>query len=336
MHKSLPLIISLALATTACHPIDEYPATRRGDFDALWTVVDEHYCFFGEKDVDWQSVRAKYEPLVSDDLSPRQFFALCADMLGELRDGHTNLSSGFETSYYSNWWSDYPQNYDGRLIEQCYLNFEYKRLGNVEYGKLSSNVGYVHIPSFSSGLGNSNIDWILTDLNDCNGLILDLRDNGGGSMSYAENWVRHFILEEQTVGYMQHKTGPAHDAFDTPYPIRFKPLDGTNYVWIKPVVLLTNRSTFSAANYLVMCMKALPNVRHAGATTGGGSGMPLTMEIPCGWSIRMSAVRVLDAQGRLTEHGISPDPGCEIDLDPLLALEGIDTMLELAIRLINE
>lgn len=331
---SLPLIISLAL--TACHPIEEFPDSRQGDFDALWTAVDQHYCFFDEKDVDWQSVRTKYEPLVSDNLTSTQFFGVCADMLSELRDGHTNLSSGFETSYYRNWWSDYPQNYDARLVEQSYLNFEYKQLGNVVYGRLRSNVGYVHIPSFSSGLGNSNIDWILSDLNDCNGLILDLRDNGGGSMSYAENWVRHFILEEQTVGYMQHKTGPGHNDFDTPYPISFKPLGSGNYVWLKPVVLLTNRSTFSAANYMVMCMRALGNVRHAGATTGGGAGMPLTLEIPCGWSVRMSAVRVLDAEGRLTEEGIAPDPGCAADLDPLLALEGIDTMLELAIKLINE
>lgn len=334
MRKSLPLIISL-LALTACHPIEDFSDSPRGTFDALWTAIDEHYCFFAEKDVDWEAVYTRYSPLVNDDITASQLFGVCSDMLAELRDGHTNLSSGFETSYYRNWWSDYPQNFNARIIEENYLGFEYKQLGNVIYGKLPQNVGYVNIPSFSSGLGNSNIDWILTQLNTCNGLILDLRDNGGGSMEYAEAWVRHFILEEQTVGYMQHKTGPGHQAFDSPYPIKFKPLTGDNYVWIKPVVILTNRSTFSAGNYMVMCMKSLPNVTHAGATTGGGSGMPLNMEMPNGWSVRMSAVRVLDADGNLTEEGIAPDPGCEVNMNPDKTLEGIDTMLDFAISLIN-
>lgn len=338
MRKPLLHIISLLMAAggmCACHPIEEFPDDRRGDFDALWTAVDEHYCFFAEKDVDWNDVYARYSPLVSENMSDRQFFSVCADMINELRDGHTNLSSAFETSYYRNWWSDYPQNFNLRLVEQYYLGFDYKQVGGVIYGILPQNIGYVYIPSFNSGLGNSNIDWVLTDLNVCNGLVIDLRDNGGGSMANAENWVRHFILEEHTAGYMVHKTGPGHDDFDKPYPIRFKPLESYNYVWIKPVVILTNRSTFSAANYMVMCMRALPNVTHAGATTGGGAGMPLTLEIPGGWSVRMSAVRVLDAEGRITEEGIAPDAGCAVDLDMQLALDGHDSMLDFAISILK-
>lgn len=337
MRKSFLLYISLFLCgLTACHPIEEFENSKRGNFDALWTAVDEHYCFFAEKDVDWNAVYEKYSPLVNEDLTSPQFFSICADMLAELRDGHTNLSSGFQTSYYRKWWSDYAQNYDARIIEENYLGFEYKQLGNVVYGKLPQNVAYVHIPSFSSGLQNANIDWILSSLKSCNGLILDLRDNGGGSMQYAENWVRHFILEERTVGYMVHKTGPDHDAFDEPYPITFQPLSSENYVWIKPVVLLTNRSTFSAGNYLVMCMRSLPNVTHTGATTGGGSGMPISLGIPCGWSVRMSAVRVLDSEKQITESGISPKQEYIVNMDPEKALNGIDTMLDFAISLINE
>lgn len=334
IRKSL-LLISLA-ALCGCHPIEEHEADRRGTFEALWSAVDERYCFFEEKGVDWDAVYERYSPMVTNDMTVTQLFGICSDMLSELKDGHTNLSSSFETSYYRKWWSDYPQNYDARMIEQNYLGFEYKQLGNVTYGKLRQNVGYVGIPSFSSGLGAGNIDWILTQLNSCNGLILDLRNNGGGSMDYAEAWVRHFILEELTVGYMVHKTGPGHDEFDAPYPIKFKPLSESNYVWIKPVVVLTNRSTFSAGNYVVMCMKSLPNVIHAGATTGGGSGMPITIELPNGWSVRMSAVRVLDADKKSTEAGIEPDPGCAVDMDPAQALAGVDTMLEFAIKLINE
>lgn len=338
MRQLLQLFISglaLCVSLSACHPLEEYPDGKKGEFDALWNALDQHYCFFAEKDVDWNAVYDKYLPLVTDNLSERQFFGICENMVNELRDGHTNVSSPFATSYYRNWWSDYPQNFNLRIIEENYLKFEYSQIGSIIYGVLPGNVGYIYIPSFNSGLGQSNIDWILAGMNDCNGLIIDLRDNGGGSMNYAENWVRHFIRQEMTVGYMMHKSGPGHEDFADPYPIRFSPLDSNNYVWVKPVVLLTNRSTFSAANYMVMCMRALPNVLHAGATTGGGAGMPLTLEIPGGWSVRMSAVRVYDAEMRLTEAGIAPDEGCAIDLDPSLALEGRDTMLEFAIDMIK-
>lgn len=319
----------------ACHPIEDFGSGNRADFEALWTTIDEHYCFFSEKDIDWQHVHDRYAPMVTEGLSRRQLFDVCAAMIAELKDGHTNLSSGFATSYYRKWWSDYPQNFNARIVEENYLGFRYTQLGAVIYGTLPQNVGYVRIPSFSSGLSTGNINWILADLIRTNGLIIDLRDNGGGNMSNAEEWARHFITRPTTAGYMIHKTGPGHNDFSEPFPIEFKPLAGSDIVWVKPVVILTNRSTFSAANYLVMVMKNLPQVIHAGATTGGGSGMPLTMELPGGWSVRMSAVSVLDTAGQITEAGIEPDEGCEIDLDPALEALGRDSMLDFAITLIR-
>ncbi|MDE7334863.1 MAG: S41 family peptidase [Muribaculaceae bacterium] len=332
----ISLLLPVAVALSACHPIEEFPADNSGNFEALWTAVDEHYCFFAEKDVDWNRIRNQYAPLITADLSKQQLFGVCADMINELCDGHTNLSSSFQTSYYRKWWSDYPQNYDARLIEENYLNFEYSQLGNVTYGILPQNIGYIAIPSFNSGLGNGNIDWILSSMASANALIIDLRDNGGGSMSYAETWVRHFIRQPLTAGYIQHKTGPAHDAFDSPRPITFEPLSADNIVWIKPVAILTNRSTFSAANYMTMCMRSIPGVIHVGATTGGGAGMPITLELPNGWSIRMSAVRVYDSQMHITEHGIEPTAGCAVDLDPAQALQGHDSILDLAITKLSK
>jgi hypothetical protein len=44
-----------------------------------------------------------------------------------------------------------------------------------------------------------------------------------------------------------------------------------------------------------------------GDRTGGGSGMPFTLEIPSGWSVRYSAVVHLDSDEQHTEFGIDPD-----------------------------
>ena len=37
----------------------------------------------------------------------------------------------------------------------------------------------------------------------------------------------------------------------------------------------------------------------------------------------------------LTEHGVAPTPGGEIDMDTDLATKGIDTILEFAIEVLN-
>lgn len=43
----LPLLLALLLS--ACHKIEEWDDNPRGNFEALWTIMDEHYCFFAEK-----------------------------------------------------------------------------------------------------------------------------------------------------------------------------------------------------------------------------------------------------------------------------------------------
>lgn len=319
----------------ACHPLPEHQDSPSGNFEALWRVIDEHYCFFEEKDIDWREIHDRYAPMVREDMTQRQLFSVCAAMLDELRDGHTNLSAPFATSYYRGWWSDYPQNFDLRLVEQYYFNFNYQQLGDIFYGILPSNVGYMRVPSFTVGIGHGNIDYILNYFNSCAGLIIDVRDNGGGNLSYAEVLASHFIPETTTVGYIMHKTGPGHDDFSEPFAIEYSPAPLGNVLWARPVVLLTNRSTFSAANFFVAVLRAMPNVTVAGATTGGGSGMPYSSELPCGWGVRMSAVSILDHQGRVTESGIEPDKGCAVGLDAVAALDGHDTMIDFAVKLIT-
>lgn len=326
----------MLLPMVSCRDIPEFPNSRTGNFDALWTVLDEHYCFFCEKGIDWDSVYAVYKPQAENCTNQQQLFTVCADMLATLRDGHTNLSSPFATSYYTKWWSDYPDNYDDRLVEQYYFNFNYRRLGTITYGMLVQNVGYIRYPSFDTGLGAGNIDYILDYLKFAPALIFDVRENGGGSMTNVEDWVGRFLRERTLVGYISHKTGPGHGDFSEPYPYHYSPPETGHLMWFKPVIVLADRGTFSAANNFVSVMKQLPNVTIVGATTGGGSGMPFSSEIPNGWSVRFSACSVLDAQGNTTEQGVDPTPGCEVNLDPEAALRGHDTVIDFALALIQE
>lgn len=329
------LIMFTAVAMTACHSLPDYENSARGNFEALWTELDQHYCFFEYKDIDWDAVRLKYESQVKSTTTRQALFRIMEAMLDELQDGHVNLSTPFATSYYRQWWSDYPQNYDERLIQQYYFNFNYTSLGAITYGLLPQNIGYLRWPSFEYTLGAGNIDYILSSFSMCPALIIDIRDNSGGNLTNADDLASHFTAETRNAGYICHKTGTGHNDFSEPFAIELKPIGGGHLSWTKPVVLLTNRSTFSAANYFTAVMKSLPHVVQVGATTGGGAGMPYSLELPNGWGVRFSACPIYDTNMQLTEFGIAPDEKYAVDMDPVAALDGHDTILDFAISLIE-
>lgn len=334
MRTAYLIIISIIalLSLEACHKIDEFDNNRKGNFDALWTILDERYCFFKEKDVDWHEVYLKYSAKVSPSMNQNDFFNLCSEMLDELRDGHTNLSTPFASSYYRKWWSDYPQNYDARLIQQYYFNFNYLSLGAVDYGFLTQNIGYMHYSTFEGGLGSGNVDYIMSYFKSASGLIIDVRDNGGGNLTNVDELVNRFIDKRILAGYIIHKTGPGHNDFDEPYAYYIDPIGAGHLTWgNRPVVVLANRSTFSAANNFVSIMKLIPGVAVIGATTGGGSGMPFSSELPNGWGIRFSACPILDANGTCTEFGVEPTEGCAIDMKDTDYLNHHDTILDFAV-----
>lgn len=331
-HIFIALIACTAIQLSSCHHVEEWGDTAQDNFDALWTIFDTHYCFFEQKGIDWDSVYTAYRPRISDCETWIDFFGLCSEMLDELRDGHVNLVSTFNTSYYNKWWSDYPQNFDARLLDQYYLHFESSYRSGITYKVLDDSVAYIRYASFSVAPSDATLDYALYLMRDCPGLIFDIRDNGGGGLDNVETLVARFIDRQILAGYISHKTGPGHGEFSKPYAYYYDPAPAPRIHWDKPVVLLTNRSTFSAANNFVSIMRLLPQVTTMGDRTGGGSGVPFNSEMPCGWAVRFSASPVYDAEMHLTEDGLDPD--IHVDLDPIAALDGHDTMLDAAIEYI--
>ena len=248
----------VALFATGCHGIEEWDNSAQGNFDALWTTVDEHYCFFADKDIDWDSCYVKYGQRIYPGMSSSQLYEACADMLAELKDGHVNLIAGLSTSYYTKWWSDYPQNYDKRLVREYYLGFDSRAMGSVRYAILPQNIGYISYPSFDTSLGDGNLDIILNYFSLCTGIIIDIRDNGGGKLTASEKLARRFVRERTLAGYFVNKTGPGHNDFSKPFEQYIDPVEDGHMAWTKPVVVLTNRSTFSAANNFASIMQYLP------------------------------------------------------------------------------
>ena len=327
-NRKLNILLSvLLLLLTSCVDQEEYNDDTRGNFEALWHIMDEHYCFFDEKNVDWNAVHSRYAPQAAGSLSRQQLFDLLSAMLSELRDGHVNLYAPFDMGRYWAWHEDYPKNFSDTL-QRRYLGTDYKIAGTVRYRTLDDNVGYVYIGSFQTEPGDGNLDEVLINLAPCRALIVDVRNNGGGQLTAAEQLAARFTNEERLVGYMQHKAGRGHNDFSKMEEQRLKPSKGVR--WQKRVAVLTNRSVYSAANEFVKYMKQCPHVVVVGDQTGGGAGLPFSSELPNGWGVRFSACPMYDINKQPTEFGIQPDIHIEIDQDDLL--RRYDTIIETARR----
>ena len=262
-------------------------------------------------------------------MTETQLFEVLCDMLAELRDGHVNLSTSYDYGRYWTWQEAYPKNFSDSL-SRIYMGTDYKIASGMKYRVLDDNIGYIRYESCQDPIGEGNLDDVLAYFALCQGIIIDIRNNGGGDLTNAEKLAARFVHEKTLVGYMQHKTGKGHDDFSDMEAQYLEP--SSNIRWHKPVCVLTNRSVFSAANEFTSMMHALPNVKIVGDHTGGGSGMPMSSSLPNGWSVRYSACPMYDKNKQQTEFGIEPDYNVQLTDED--TMKGIDTIIEAARKII--
>ena len=325
------IIFHFSFSIVGCVDEVEREDTAQGNFEALWQIIDEHYCFFDYKDVDWNDIYNIYKVRARDGISREQLFEVLTDMLSELRDGHVNLSTAFDYGRYWSWHEDYPSNFSDTL-QRRYLGTDYRIAGSLKYKILDDNIGYVYCGSFNSSIGEGNLDEIIMHFMFCQGMILDIRGNGGGLITNAEKLAARFCNEKTLVGYTQHKTGKGHNDFSS---LEARYLEPSSKIrWHKPVCVLTNRSVFSAANDFAVIMHALPHVKLVGDRTGGGSGLPMSSSLPNGWSVRFSACPMYDCNKQQTEFGIDPD--IPAALTDEATAQGIDLIIEKARKVLAE
>lgn len=334
-HLNILFLLIGLLSATSCIREDVSGNTPEANFESLWKIIDEQYCFLDYKKqeygLDWDQVHETYAKRITPSMGWEALFEVLSEMVAELHDGHVNLTSSLASSQYRQWFDSYPRNFSDS-IQSIYLKKDYNQSSGLTYQILENNIGYIYCSSFSNGIGDGNLDQTLNRLAICDGLIIDVRNNGGGNLTTAQKLAARFTNQKTLVGYMTHKTGKGHSDFSNPYPVYIEPSNGIR--WQKRAVVLTNRRSFSATNDFVNSMKQFPLITIVGDKTGGGSGLPFTSEIPCGWSIRFSASPMLDPQMNQIEFGINPD--VKVDMTSEDMQKGKDTMIEIACKLLKD
>lgn len=301
---SVLLILHLIVLMGCDDASIQYDNDPKNNFDALWTILDRNYCFFEFKDIDWNTVYAEYSARITPGIDRDGLFDLMGRMLSELKDGHVNLYASHDIARFWEWHTNFPANFDSS-IQKHYLGEDYKISSGMCYQILEDNIGYLYYGSFSSDVGPGNLDEVLNRMAICKGLIIDVRSNGGGSLTNVERISGRFFNQRQLIGYISHKNGPGHNDFSVLHPKYVESSDRVRYQ--KPVVVLTNRGCYSATNEFVNIMKYAPNVTVIGDQTGGGSGLPFSSELPNGWSVRFSASPMFNAEKEHIEFGVEPD-----------------------------
>ena len=336
--KKLYLLLFSLLALTSCeHAFMEANESRDpvNVFDYLWNKVDQQYAFFDVKGVDWDSVYDVYRPLVNDEIPLDSFFYVCGAMLNTLKDGHTNLISAFDVSHNDSVYYKMiaEKNIDEQVVGLNYLTINYHTTGSLSHNAIrNGKVAYIRYSSFMDAVTVDNLLYICNFYKDCEGMILDLRQNGGGSIDNIRQLLSIFDNHGQPLYQTQIKAGPEHDAFTELTSVY---ADSTDYsdpftepAYTKPVAVLIDRGSYSATSFFALCTMAYDNIRLFGDYTGGGLGIPNGGALPNGWTYRFSITRTIAIDGGNYENGVPPQE--RVILDPACTAQGIDNVIEAA------
>jgi hypothetical protein len=330
--KKIFLFLSAAFLLSSCEKVI-MPKSESADpvtvFETLWKTVDEGYSFFDYKNIDWNMVYQTYRPQINNNMTDSALFSVCSNMLNVLKDGHVNLRAGFSTSYYNDFYLDYPANFNKELIDRNYLR-GFEVTGPLYHNILDGNIGYIYYGSFATNFTDDQLDAVLTRMNNVPGLkgiIFDVRNNPGGN---PENGYRLFkrIATSPTLLYKtKYKNGPAHDDFTDLQNSYIDPAtDKVKYSG--KMIVLTNRKCYSACKFFLAGCKAFSQIKIVGDQTGGGGGQPTGFELPNGWSVNFSGSITSLPDGTIIENGVVPD--VHAALSPTDEAMGIDTIIEMA------
>lgn len=214
----------------------------------------------------------------------------------------------------------------------------------VEFSLLDSTVGYVQILDFFDNELLTIQLWerMMGDLTELGieGLIIDLRLNGGGSGYLARQMAAYFFDEELVTGNTgryDESTGefyidPTEQAEMIPPPPELR--------YHGPVVMILGPNCASACEFFAYAMTLQERARSVGLyPTAGLGGSVEDFNMPEGVTVRMTIGRAVDPQGEIHIEGQGVVPEVLIPLDGTnfraIYGDGIDLELRQAVFMLT-
>ncbi|OYD40826.1 S41 family peptidase [Sphingobacterium cellulitidis] len=237
-----------------------------------------------------------------------------------------------------------------------------------EFKWLKDKIGYFAIRSFDDVSVVQDFEENLPELQKAESIIIDLRDNGGGSGRNALNVAKYFVEGDSIYGARNYSreiipTERAIGSFLTAQDTingkeqwglskeeatnLYKAYSGTkfhsyeykaSYVQTKvklkvPVVILTNNNTASAAEDFLIYLYNQKNIIRIGEYSNGSTGQPLQINLPANSTAWICTKKVTLANGEeFVGIGIKPNVLVEKDLQDVINPSKYDSQLEEAIN----
>src|SRR6185312_8140532 len=179
---------------------------------------------------------------------------------------------------------------DGRVFEKRLTRRPYPdktTLPVFQYRKLAGNIAYVAINTFNSEDDQKEFERYLPEIRSSDGLIIDIRENDGGSGMTAYNIIGYLTNKDfATTSWKSRQYVATLRAWGRsggwyePKPSQWagKPDD----FYSKPVVMLIGPRSLSATDVFAETFHRLQRGKLVGEPTGGSMGDPLTFALPGG------------------------------------------------------
>ncbi|MEG1607849.1 MAG: S41 family peptidase, partial [Mucinivorans sp.] len=186
-----------------------------------------------------------------------------------------------------------------------------------------------------------NFHDIILNTPNLRGVIVDMRNNGGGYVRDIDYILAPMLGEDLQIGYMRPKNGLGRYDYDNWVPQIIHPAVEHRKIDV-PIVALVNLYSVSMAEITSTAIKTLDNGYVIGERTYGGTCCLTGYEYDYGGSfinknVDVYTVSVLSKflKGGIIE-GIGVTPDIEILDDPKALSEGIDRQFDGALKFINE
>ncbi len=324
---SMMLLIVGVIAGCTKTLIGEEPANTPVDtFESFWHGIDETWPEFESKHPNWDSVYKVYRPQVTPSTPPSELQRIFKAMLPVLKDGHTNVYPNLNTTL--GYFPGFPRNYFGFSWIRTHYFLNTRGNNSMVYSKLGTDIVYIYVANFSGSTSDYTIiDNILNDFGTVKGIIIDVRNNGGGNTRNSQTIASRFADKEHLYEYVRFRVSAKSKALGDFIGYSLPPAGAQQFKG--KVAVLTNRYSYSATEDFILMMRAFPNVTLIGDNTGGGSGSrPILKELPNGWTYRVSTSLVSGTDKVPIANGIVPD--IKMTITKSDSVRGVDPIIEMA------